>query len=365
MDMQGWVELGAAVLAGWAVWKTLPRPVARDWERLFKVSLSALAWGEAEAAGGSEAARTARWSASLAAGVPYHPAGRQPEVKLADPRPDALPTPALDGERALVEALAGVEGAPARWRRMYVDDPRAVDALGEDPTLLGPAYDPARLVGAGVDWEAIAAWSPAVAPALLRRLAHHRLVLLPGAAPGPVAAAELEAAVPGLAVHTLPAGEDATATATAADPSPGALLACCTTPADRLLVLAGPGRVPGLLRALRESEALRDRTIAVVSLGGPVARDAADAAWLAAEFRHDRMEPELQRTTGFLAIIDADPADPLAADWAGARFPDPPLRDGERATIAAVDLGPLPLAAQPPGRLARALLVLLAAWLSG
>jgi hypothetical protein len=370
------VELGAVALAGWAAWLTIPRPVERDWERLFKVTLSALSWGEAEASGGTEAERTARWSADLAAHTPFHPAGRAGEVKLGAPDPDALPTPALEGERALVERLAALESPAERWRAMYVDDPRAVEALGEDPTLLGPAYSPERLVGAGVSWEGIAAWDPAVPSALARRLAHVAVAVV-AAAPGAASAAgggdlprsatevgglaglveALGAAAPDVALRAVHPGPDA-------DPEgmTDALLALCDTPARRLAVVLRGGEVLALLRALAASPVLRDRVLAVISVGGPIASGPDEEASLAELYTHERLEPELQRTTGFFAITDVDPEAPLGTPWAPQRFPDVPVADGGRETLTSVDLGPLPVGLQPPLRLARALLVLIAAW---
>lgn len=365
------VELGAVALAGWAAWLTIPRPVERDWERLFKVTLSALTWGEAEAAGGTEAERTARWSADLAAHTPFHPAGRAGELKLSAPDPEALPTPALDGERALVERLVPLSTPAERWRAMYVDDPRAVEALGEDPTLLGPAYSPERLVGAGVSWEAIAAWSDAVPAALARRLALVRVAVVTGD-PGAESAEVDSSGLGGVVEALVPAFGDAAPSVEVhrvlSGASPGgaalvdALLGLCDTPARRLAVVLRGAQVVELLQALSASPVLRDRVLVVISVGGPIARSPEDTAWLVEHFTHDRLEPELQRTTAFFAITDADPAAPLARPWAPQRFPVVPVEDGARETLSSIDLGPLPVRLQPPLRLARALLVVLAAW---
>jgi hypothetical protein len=368
------VELGAVALAGWAAWLTIPRPVERDWERLFKVTLSALTWGEAEAAGGTEAERTARWSADLAAHTPFHPAGRAGELKLGAPDPEALPTPALDGERALVERLVALSTPAERWRAMYVDDTRAVEALGEDPTLLGPAYSPERLIGAGVSWEAIAAWSDAVPAALARRLALVRIAVVTGSLSAESAeSAEVNSSELGGVVEALvPALGDAAPAVEVhrvlSGASPGgaalvdSLLGLCDTPARRLAVVLCGAQVVELLQALVASPVLRDRVLAVISVGGPIARSPEDAAWLAEHFTHARLEPELQRTTAFFAVTDADPAAPLAWPWAPQRFPVVPVEDGARETLSSIDLGPLPVRLQPPLRLARALLVVLAAW---
>lgn len=350
------VELAAAALAGWAVWKTLPRPPDRDWERLFKVSLSALSWGEAEAAGGTEAERTARWTADLERVVPYHPAGRDPETKLRAPALDTIATPALEGEQALVEALARQESPVARWRAMYVEDRRAMDALGEDPLLLGPAYDPGVVLGPDASWERVSAWDPAVGTALVRRLNH--LVLVSVSCP--LSAADLGGVAAGL--HCVDLDEDW------ADGSPEAsaarLLAACPEPHQRLGVLCtGPAVLP-LLRAMRASPALRDRVLLVVSIGGEIQGNPEADKWLTEEFRHDRMEPELQRTTTFAAVVDVDPDDPLATSWGVQRFPDVPLAGGERRTIDTVDLGPLPIDRVPTARLARAMCLLIAFWVT-
>ena len=168
MSVELWVELAAAGLAVWAAWLSIPRPVALDWERLFKVSLSVMLWGETEAAKGTPEDLEEK----VAALVPYHPAGRLPEQKLTAPDPATLPTPALPGEQGLVEALAALPDPSARWPRMYVTSEQSKDALLSHPGDLGSAYTAQAFFGAEATWEGVSTWAEGVTKGLKRRLAH-------------------------------------------------------------------------------------------------------------------------------------------------------------------------------------------------
>jgi hypothetical protein len=351
-ELRPWVELAAALLAGWAVWRSLPVAVPRDWERLFKITLSAQLWAEAEGGPGDEAARTAAWAQALAAQVPFHPAGRLPERKLLDPGPAAAPAPALPGELGLVEALARLPTPAARYKALYVDSRAAQEALAEDPRALGPAYDPEPVIGAGADWEAVARWAPAVQAGLARKFGHVEIVVdLPAQSSAPAAALEeaLRSAAPGLRVSR----------------SPTQIFDVLRAPSDRLVVLTGGDRVLPWLRALADSPALRDRCLALTSVDGQITdADGADA-FFPARWQHAAFEPELQRTTAFFSLTDVDPDHPERARWSGSRFPAPPLPAGQRPTIEPIDLGPAPVGALRPALLVRGLLVTWAARLHG
>jgi hypothetical protein len=113
-----------------------------------------------------------------------------------------------------------------------------------------------------------------------------------------------------------------------------------------------------LLAALAEDAPLRDRLLAFVALGSPVS---ADREAFRALFTHERLDTELQRLTLYLSAVDlspGQPVDPIAV--ADQRFVDPPLPPTGRRSISVHDLGALPLAAQDPTALGRALLTLLA-----
>jgi hypothetical protein len=332
------VEIAAAGLASWAAWRTIPRPPQLDPERLFKVTLATLLRGEVEQQGGDLSA----WEARLRA-VPYHPAGRDAERRLADPTASPVPVPALPGERALLDRLAAQPDATARWDQMYRADAAALDALMSDPAELGPDYDPVGRFGPEATWDAVAAWAPAVQAGLTRRLSHVAWVEV-GAGLG----AAWSEALPALRRHAIPAEAD---DIEALD----ALEAATPAPSDRLvLVSRGPGLMR-LLRLLHGHPALRDRTLVVLSLGGPVTSGPDDAAWVSAHFTHEQMEPELQRAIVYGFVTRVDPAAPLAASWAAQRLDTPPIPASGRKTIEAVDLGPLDTASLPPLALARAL----------
>lgn len=333
------LELAAAALAGWAAYLTIPRPPDRDLERIFKVALSSMLWSEAEAAGGGERAVLDRWDAALRAQVPFHPAGRAPEDKLFAPSLHGMASPALEGERALVEALIPLPGPAERWQRMYVEDPSAADALTAHPEGLGPSGDPSAALGAGAGWEAVSAWAPSVAEAVQKRFSNVIFAVVGDAE----LAAGLREAAPGLRVVE-------------PEPRSAALGELCAAPADRVVWLWRAPAFVGLLQALEASPALIDRSLALVQLGAPLADGPDDAQWLAERWRHASFEPELQRLIPIFSLIDAGPNSPRSA-WEAQALPEPALLSGASPTIERISLGPLPLAAVQPRTLARALLV--------
>ena len=334
------VEIAAAGLASWAAWRTIPRPPRLDPERLFKVTLATVLRGEVEQEGGDLAA----WEDRLRA-VPYHPAGRDAERRLADPKASPVPVPALPGERALLDRLAAEPDATARWDRMYRADPAALDALMSDPAELGPDYDPVGRFGPEATWDAVATWAPAIRAGLARRLAHVAWVEL-----GDGLGAAWSEALPALRHHPIPADADDGQVLAAIE-------AATPAPSDRLVLVSSGAGVMRLLRLLHGHPALRDRALVVLSLGGAVTSDRDDGAWISAHFTHEQMEPELQRAIVYGFVTRVDPAAPLAASWAAQRLHTPPTPASGRKTIDAVDLGPLDTAHLPPVALSRALLV--------
>jgi len=342
MSLIVWVEIAAVLLAAWAVYRTLPRPPRLDWERLLKVSLSTVLRGALEA----EDKDFEDWQAAVSDLVPYHPAGRDPEAKLRQPDPAALPTPALDGERALVEALAALPDPPARWKRLYADPNQIELSLLIDPASLGDDYRAEAFFGADVSWEDVAAWSDAARAGLQRRLSH---VIVAG---GPLAVTLAEQA----GLRSLATLDE------------GALEAGRAQASDRLvLVLEGDAVLPALQR-LHDDAQLRDWVLAVIAVGGDICESEAAAAWVAAHFNHDELDTELNRSTPYAALPVVDPADLGAVDWSGQRWPVPPELPSGRAPIQAVDLGPVPPqwlgSDERRVQLSRALWVVIAGWLS-
>lgn len=345
--MEIWVELAALGVAVWAAAKSVPRPPARDWERLFKVALATVIRGEVEAAGGDVAA----WRGRVVGRVLYHPgAGTRPELKLLDPASVKLPVPPLELERGLTEALAKLPDPAARFRRMYVDDPAVEAALLEHPEALGDAYDPGRGLGPKLDWDAVAAWTPPLQEALARRLEAVVLVDL-----GADLGGRLAAAVPGLRHATVSPDDTALAST---------LLAQAPAASDRLALLVRGPAVRPTLRALESSMVLRDRVVAVLAIGAPLQATEQDQAWMAEHFRHDRMDPELNHAVPYAAVLDVAPDGSDLSSWAGMRFPVPPEVKSGRHAIDAIDLGPLVLRELPPDAVARAIGVTLAFYLS-
>lgn len=312
MSVETIVEIAALGLLGWGVYKTMPRVPERDWERLFKLLLATLIRGEVEerllsADAGRKATANARaeWESQLVSQVPYPAEARPLDVLMSDPAME----------------------------------------VGEDPTaVLGPE----------ATWDAIAGWQPAVGEGIARRLGHVVFVGL-GLSAGDAMAAAVEADIVDLTelsgrVGRPPALMDRSEAGLALAE---AILEQLPERSQRLVILAAGEHAFAILVALRSSEALRDRALAVVTLGGVLASEERDA-WLAAQFTHERMDPELARTIAYVHVIDAD------TDPAAQRLVEPPLPPSGRRSIEIVDLGPLPLGGADPARLARALWVLLA-----
>jgi hypothetical protein len=326
------IGLGVAILVVAAITgrEFVPSAITLDAERWFKLMFATLLRGAAEAAGRDAAA----WEAEVVRFVPYNPLGREPERKVAR---GALPDgQALPGERLLADTIAAMPPGKPRWERLYDTDEPALEARLADPTELGADYDPATRLGPDAGWDALAAWTPAFTTALERRFPA-RWALIPGGDPVDVLGA-LKAVL----------GDRATVVP-AADPEPLALAigACAPSSADRLVIAVGGTALLPVLKALHASAGLRDRVLAVISVGGVVLDGTeATADWIGAHFRPEDLDTEIDRPTVYAAIQWLDRAiDPPGIEGVpleAMRFPKVP----ERPTVSridVVDLGPLPL----------------------
>lgn len=338
VNVELFVEVAALGLAGWAALKSVPRPPARDWERLFKVTLSTVLRGRIEARGGA----AEDWEDEVLGTVLYNPAARGPEALLVAPDPATIPTPAREGERALVERLAALEDIAARWQLLFVEDHRVLDALFEDPATLGDAHAPARNLAPDLSWDALAAWTEAVHAALGRRLDAVVWVTIGDDALG----AALAAASPASRVVSLPPEQAADA---------DALRGVAMRPEERYAVIARGAAAPMLVQTLAEHSDLVDRLAAVVSLGGPLL-EAPHADAVRSAFTHERLEPEVLRTIPYFSVLSVDPDAPLSRSWSGQRFPEPPVPESGRLGIEVIDLGPIAEPGTDADALARALL---------
>jgi hypothetical protein len=371
-----------------------PRWPALDGERWFKLWLATLIRGRAEAEGLDAEA----WAARVVRFVPYHPAGRLPERKIL--RPEAPPpTPALEGEVALQEALAARPDAASRWALLYDEDERGLVARLADPSELGPEHDPAVRIRGDVDWEAVAVSARGEGPLdeALAGASTATWVLLPG---GPEGAPDLLgalAAVLGERAEWHRTDDPPPATGPIPESLEGdiagrrggdvafarrvmnllaTLDALAPAYEDRLVIVASGAAVHLVLEALRASAPLRDRIEAVVSvhgivggldgIEGPLAWTRA-TPWLDAHFRHDALDLEAGHRVPFFALqwLDRDHAPPgaLGIPLERARFPEPTDPDSRRPAVEPVDLGPLPLDPDLPLDLvARALRGVVTAW---
>jgi len=330
------VEVAALGLAGWAALKSVPRPPARNWSRLFHVSLSTVFRGRIEAAGGT----AEEWESVVLGRVLYNPAARAPQDLLTAPDPARIPTPALDGERALVERLAALPDADARWRLLFHEDHRVLDALFDDPAGLGPAHDPSSNLAPDLSWDDVAAWSDALRAALGRRLDAVVLVTLGDDA----LSAALAAAAPHARVVALPA--DTTAESLRAVPE---------APHERLVLFPRGLAAAPLVCLLAEHCDLVDRLAGVVFIGG-----ALGGADVRAAFTHERLEPEVLRAVPYFSLAVIDPEDPLGRSWAQQHPPEPPEPVSGRVGLERIPLGAIAEPGLDPEALARALLHVLA-----
>jgi len=360
----------AAALGLGILWVQWPRPPVFDGERWFKALLISLIQGRVDASGG----HAVDFDARVLRFVPYHPAGRFPERKALNPAA-SITGPALDGERALCEALAALPTPEARLRYMYDQDEIGFDARVSDPAELGAAYDPATAMGPDASWDAVAAWGEApgsaAAEALRAAIARSlpaRWVLVGGTGAVPSVLDALAEAVP-TEVSRIDGSE-----------GPDAVMDALDALVDETpLVLVGEDvGTTWILAALPEHALLRERTLAVVSVGGVIGgRSDVDGGplsfvarrdWLAAHFRMKALETDVVRLTPYFAVQWLDPA-VVPPGIAGLplesmRFPEPP-EDASASTVEVVDLGPLYADPESPVDLvARALVVTVAAWVA-
>lgn len=347
----------AAVAAGlWAAASWLNRPDAPelDAERWFKVLLATVLRGEVEAAGGDAAA----WEARVKAAVAYNPQCRDADRMLGNPGAGLPPGAARPGERPLLDALVQLPAGRARWERLF-ETPTSLDALLDDPAELGPVYDPTRVLGPGASWDAFAAaggGDPKVLEVVAQRLAA-RWLLVDGAGVAPSPLGAFAAALGPAAITVQWTSQDLGAT----------LASHVKETTDRAVIVATGDAVPWVMRALLAQPTLRDRTLAVLSIGGVVrgwpGRDgptgeAAQTEWLEGKFRPDVLDTERARATPWIALEWADPD--AEAPGAGG-LPVASQRFPAAADVVAVsslavfDLGVLPITA-PAGPVARALI---------
>ena len=281
----------------------------------------------------------------MKAEVPYHPAGRDVERWLSQPDTTAIRVPALDGERALVDALRLLGNPVERYRYAMHGEARALDALMGDPAWLGQEYDPVSVLGQGVTWDALANWSPMVVEALMRRFSHVIFVAM-GSRDW-----QSLCPIPGIRLVCIEDSE--------VDDIESRLNDAIEQPSDRVVFCLSAATSDAVLKLMTERTAIRDRVVGVVALGISVRTE-----WANTGFTHQGMEPELQRTIPFFSVVDVDPENPLEETWDAQRFWEPSVSEGGRRAIEAIDLGVLQIGTVPDLVLGRSLWTTLAFRLS-
>lgn len=357
-------------------WLAVPSSPDLDGERLFKTILITLLRGDVESRDGS----VGDWEERVLCSVPYHPAGRSPESKLSNPSIHSLPGPALDGEQGLIEALSQCEGYGQRLARMYDTDEEALEARLGDPADLGDSYDPAVTIAPAATWDAVSAWGGGD-DAVQRWCGVHSdltWVLVAGRADGVPMPSILGALAGQLGSKALLLELDYTDLERAEAAVLTAAIDALTGPAHRIIFVGEEAGVTMTLRAMVSSAPLRDRVLAVVSLGGLQggleAEEGAFAQetqtdWMEAWFKHRALDTEIVRLTPYFSILWLDrstippgiPGLPLAS----SRFPEPKEDSSVPPAVQVVDLGPLwAHDSTPVDQISRALQVFLACWLS-
>lgn len=373
------VALAALLLLVVAGVLVVPRPVALAGELGFKRVLAHVWRGLLD---------DTRWAARVADAVAWHPAGRLPERKLAAPGVAAIDGAPLEGEEALVAGLAALPGAVERWEVLRGRG----EGLCEAPTAR--EQSPAAWLGPKGAWErlpALGRGDDALVKDLEGRLGARWAVVAGTARPGvPDVTGAFGEAVPWSAGEGRPEALLAAAVLARAlreGPPLGpaielvrrvqdVVLACLSAELSVrlrgegwLLLLVTGEAAPVVLRTLHDDVALRDRVLAVLSVGGAIAglpqradglSEAACRDWLDVHFRHEQMDVEVLRRVPYLSLAWLDPTEagpPGAAGVpvASARFPRPGFTGGGRflepkepEVIVPVDLGVLDPRVAPP-----------------
>lgn len=326
-----------------------PRVPELDGERWFKVMLTALVTGRSDASELSDE----DWVVAVLAAVPYHPAGRFPEKKVHRLGLAGLPA-ALPGERALIEKLASLETLEERWAWMYDQDELALGARMDDPAMLGKAYDPSTVLGPAATWKALVGWTKGESTDFPQALARKELtwVLVGEDGEAPAVLEALDELVP------------KTVRIRAADAFATEMLPYSEDVSIRFVVVATGTAIQHVLAAMVDMPGLRDRTLAVLSVGGVIGGPER-VDWMEAHFTHHELDTEVARSTAYLALqwLDrtADPPGAFGLPLAHARFPPARVEAMTEEKVQVVDLGPLPGDSDPP-LVAQGLWAFVTAW---
>ena len=345
---------GAAVCVAMAAgWMSLQTSPSLDAEPFFKTALTQLLLGQIEA---SDTSTSDAWVERVLDQVPYHPAGRFPEKKVTHTGLAGAPAYA-DGEAALIEALKARPDVPSRWRYLYREDEAGLAARFDDPVdRLGPAYDPATRLGASLGWPAVVGWGrgESSVPAALEQLDARRTVrwaLVDGRGDNRVLAA-LDALLERSQRFAWPDGPVEAALQEQSEVLEDLLAQWMDDSSARFVLVAEEAGIQTVLRLLNAKAALRDRVLAVVSVGGTLQgsaetsgplSDAALTDWMGAHFTHHELDTEVSRQTPYFCLqwldVDAIPPAGHGLEVWQARFPPPRAESMTQEYVEVRDLG--------------------------
>ncbi|MEZ4322731.1 MAG: hypothetical protein R3F61_35010 [Myxococcota bacterium] len=351
---------------GWLSW---PRETDIEGERLFKVVLATLLRGRVEAAGGE----VDDWRRAVIASAPYHPAGRFPEAKVTGVGRAGLPA-SIEGEQALMAALDGLPDLAARWRFLYDEDEVGLAVRLDDPIELGPSYDPGVKLGTTAGWSALADWGAGEStafPEVLARRSNAVWVLVGGTRDEPVLDA-LEALVP--RVVRVPVDPADVLDTEALERAAAEVM---RDPTERLVLVGAEAGIQAVLRLMVARAPLRDRVLAVLSIGGVLVGDPDDDGplgalrltdWMEAHFTHHELDTEMTRKTPYFCVqwLDrsTEPPSGRGQVLGRGRFPQPRSEALTQDHVEVVDLGVV-FDGTDPELLARGLWATVGFWVAG
>ena len=280
MDLM--LQVGIALLAFWAVWKSIPNPPSLEWKYFHSLMLSTLMRGALE----KQEASVTEWKNKILQTIGYHP--ENPGTS---------------------EIFCEQDSPRERWRYFFQDDSVITDTLLRDPEELGRPFKPAALVS----WEDIAQENDSVFEYLKRKLSH---VIVAGNnlssqnLAGMIGAPHFSEALDIEKLSEIIERKD-----------------------QRFLFVGEQKEVEKHLQVLRDFPALRDRTLAVLMIDPTL-----DMDWLEKNFTQEHMDAEANVAIPYItwSYVDLDVLQP----W--TTVVEPEIPDSGWKSIDVIDLGAFP-----------------------
>ena len=277
------LQIGIALLAFWAVWKSIPTPPSLEWKYFHSLMLSTFARGALERRNAS----ITEWKNTLIEMVGYHP---------ENPRS--------------MEIFSGEKGPVETWRSFFQDDSVVTQYLLRDPEELGRPFQPAALIS----WDDVALEHDKLGEHVQRKLSHAIVVGTGKTASELVRLLEVSHCSGALDIDHLSRSLE--------------------RKDQRFLFVGEREEAQQQLQILREFPALRDRTLGVLLIDSML-----DPEWLAENFTQVQMDAEANVAIPYLAwsYVDPDALQP----W--TTIEEPEIPDSGWKSIEVIDLGAFPM----------------------